>query len=230
MRRGRFLMNLQFFAAPDKGGGLGGASASGATQGTEGQNENQNAAVQGGNQNTTVSQTAGQGTQPIDYAKIQQMLDGTLAAKEDIALKAYFKQQGLSQQEAEQAMSAFKAEKAKKQPDVNAIQTQLAQAQAQIRQAQIENAAVLEAVGMGIDVKTIPYVLKMADFSQAAGQDGKISNEAVKNALNKVIEDVPQLKVQPQEGAGFRQVGSASGGGTQNQPDDNVLRRAFGLS
>ena len=41
-------MNLQFFAAPDKGGGLGGASASGTAQGTEGQNENQNAAVQGG--------------------------------------------------------------------------------------------------------------------------------------------------------------------------------------
>ena len=32
----------------------------------------------------------------IDYGKIQQMLDGTLAAKEDTALKAYFKQQGLS--------------------------------------------------------------------------------------------------------------------------------------
>lgn len=41
----------------------------------------------------------------IDYGKIQQMLDGTLAAKEDTALKAYFKQQGLSQQEVEQAIA-----------------------------------------------------------------------------------------------------------------------------
>lgn len=49
----------------------------------------------------------------IDYGKIQQMLDGTLAAKEDTALKAYFKQQGLSQEEVEQAIAAFKAEKAK---------------------------------------------------------------------------------------------------------------------
>ena len=51
-------------------------------------------------------------TADIDYGKIQQMLDGTLAAKEDTALKAYFKQQGLSQQEVEQAIAAFKQQKA----------------------------------------------------------------------------------------------------------------------
>lgn len=168
--------------------------------------------------------------QSIDYAKIQQMLDGTLAAKEDTALKAYFKQQGLSQEEAEQAMSAFKAEKAKNQPDVNAIQTQLAQAQEQMQKSKVENAAILEAVGMGLDAKTIPYVLKMADLSMAAGQDGKINNETIRNALNKVIEDVPQLKPQHQNGTGFRQVGGTGGGSGQNQTDEEKLKRAFGLS
>ena len=59
------------------------------------------------------NQQKNQSTTPmIDYDKIQQMLDGTLAAKEDTALKAYFKQQGLSQQEVEQAISAFKQQKA----------------------------------------------------------------------------------------------------------------------
>ena len=52
-------------------------------------------------QNQTNQQT---GTPAIDYSKIQQMLEGTLAAKEDTALKAYFKQQGLSQQEVELLM------------------------------------------------------------------------------------------------------------------------------
>ena len=46
----------------------------------------------------TQTQTGQQASPAIDYAKIQQMLDGTLAAKEDTALKAYFKQQGLSQE------------------------------------------------------------------------------------------------------------------------------------
>ena len=59
------------------------------------------------------NQSNQQGAAPaIDYGKIQQMLDGTLAAKEDTALKAYFKQQGLSQQEVEQAIAAFKQQKA----------------------------------------------------------------------------------------------------------------------
>lgn len=206
MKRKRLAMNLQFFA--DSGNGEGNAGTGGNPAGQQG------------------SQT---GNQQIDYAKIQQMLEGTLAAKEDTALKAYFKQQGLSQEEAEQAMATFKAERAKNQPDVNAIQEQLINAQSEAQKSKVESAAILEAVGMGLDAKTIPYVLKMADLSQAVGQDGKINNETIKNALNKVIEDVPQLKPQPSNGAGFRQVGGPSGGG-QNQTNDEELKRAFGLS
>ena len=45
-------------------------------------------------QQASGQQEQNQSTNPvIDYDKIQQMLDGTLAAKEDTALKAYFKQQ-----------------------------------------------------------------------------------------------------------------------------------------
>lgn len=147
----------------------------------------------------------------IDYAKIQQMLDGTLSAKEDTALKAYFKQQGLSQEEAEQAMTAFKQQKAANQPDVAAL-TQVAQvAQASAQQAQIEAAATMAAVALGIDAKTIPYVLKMADLSQVMGADGKINEETVKTALNTVLEAVPALKPQAAASSGFVQVGAASG-------------------
>ena len=133
---------------------------------------------------------AGDGGQPgnpgvqnapaIDYAKIQQMLDGTLKAKEDTALKAYFKQQGLSEEEMKQAIEAFKQQKAQNQPDVNALQGQLtdtqnqaSQAQAAAQQAQIESAATMMAVSLGMDAKTIPYVLKMADLSKVMGQDGR---------------------------------------------------------
>ena len=153
----------------------------------------------------------------VDYAKIKQMLEGTLAAKEDTALKAYFKQQGLSQQEVEQAISAFKAEKAKNQPDVNALKTQLAQAQAAVQKAQVENAAAMAAVSLGIEANTIPYVLKMADLSGVLGQDGKVNEEAVKNALNKVLEDVPALKPKTEGSSGFVQIGAASPSQTQNQ-------------
>ena len=174
--------------------------------------QNQQGTGDGSGQTTQQNQNSQQASTPaIDYGKIQQMLDGTLAAKEDTALKAYFKQQGLSQQEVEQAIAAFKQQKAANTPDVGAMQTQLTQAQEAAKQAQIQNVAILAAVSLGIDAKTIPYILKMADLSQAVGQDGKVNEENLKAALNKVLEDVPGLKPQAAGTTGFVQVGAASG-------------------
>lgn len=217
--RCKIPLDIQFFAEPAGGGQAGGQGQ----QASDGQPQGQNSQQAGQMQNPPAGQQATQ----IDYTKIQQMLDGTLAAKEDTALKAYFKQQGLSQQEAEQAMAAFKEEKAKNQPDVAAIQAQLSQAQTAEQEARIQSAATLTAVSLGIDAKTIPYVLKMADLSQAMGQDGKVNDEAVKNALNKVLEDIPALKPQAQNASGF-QIG-ASGGGQQTTANEDALKKAFGL-
>ena len=176
------------------------------------QTQNQQPAGGTGEPTTQQNQNSQPGAAPaIDYGKIQQMLDGTLAAKEDTALKAYFKQQGLSQQEVEQAIATFKAEKAKNQPDVGALQTQVTQAQAAAQQAQIRAAATMEAVALGIDAKTIPYVLKLADLGQVVGEDGKINEETLKAVLNKVLDDVPGLKVQAAGTTGFVQVGASSG-------------------
>lgn len=204
--RCKIPMNLQIFAEPAAGNGTE-PPAGGGTPPAAGQQ-------------TTAPQ--------IDYAKIQQMLEGTLAAKEDTALKAYFKQQGLSEDEMKQAIAAFKQQKAASQPDVSALQTQAAQAQAALQQAQVENAATLAALGLGLDAKTIPYVLKMTDLTQVMGQDGKINDEALKTALNKVLEDVPALKPQPGQTSGFVQVG-ASGSGRQQATADDALKKAFGL-
>lgn len=183
---------------------------------------NQNQGQQGAGQQNQQTGAAGssaaqqnqsnqQGTAPaIDYGKIQQMLDGTLAAKEDTALKAYFKQQGLSQDEVEQAIAAFKQLKAANTPDVGAMQAQVTQAQTAAQQAQINSAATMAAVSLGISANTIPYVIKLADFSQVVGQDEKINEETLKAALNKVLEDVPGLKPQAAGTTGFVQVGAAS--------------------
>lgn len=210
--RKKFSMNLQLFAEPT--GGSGGTEPPAGGQG----------------QQTQPPSTGGQSpaAPQIDYTKIQQMLDGTLAAKEDTALKAYFKQQGLSQEEVEQAIATFKQQKAIQQPDVAAL-TQTAQAaQAAAQQAMLDKEATLAAIGLGLDAKTIPYVLKMADLSQAIGQDGKVNTEALNTALNKVLEDVPALKPQASGTTGFVQVG-APGGAGQQQTTDDALKKAFGL-
>ena len=64
-------MNLQFFADP-----AGSAAGTEPTAGAQGQ---QAPPAAGGQQAVPPA---------VDYGKIQQMLDGTLAAKEDTALKA----------------------------------------------------------------------------------------------------------------------------------------------
>ena len=210
----RFPMNLQLFAEP--AGGAAGQQVGGETAGS-------GSAAGGGT-------GAGSGPQ-FDYEKLASLIAGKTSVTEDTVLKSYFKQQGLSQEEMAQAIQAFKTQKAANQPDIGALQSQAAQAQAAAKQAQIENAAILAAVGLGIDAKTIPYLIKMSDLSQAMGQDGKVNDEAVSNALKKTLEDVPGLKPQAAEGkSGFVQVGAAgTGNGNQQQADDAVLKAAFGL-
>lgn len=212
----RFPMNLQLFAEGGASGGQGdGAGASGV------------AGNQPGASGTGASGTSSTGVQ-FDYEKLAGLIAGKTSVTEDTVLKSYFKQQGLSQEEVIQAIQVFKAQKAANQPDVGALQTQAAQAQAAARKAQLENAAIMAAVGLGVDAKTIPYLIKMTDFGQAVGQDGKINEETVSNALKKTLEDVPGLKPAQNSQGGFVQMG-ASGSGNQTQTDDAALKAAFGI-
>jgi hypothetical protein len=194
------------------------------------QNNNQNQLQTSNSQNQNQSNVAQNSATPaIDYDKIQQMLNGTLAAKEDTALKAYFKQQGLSQEELDQAITAFKQQKAANQPDVTALKGELDTYKQQALKAEIEKTALFEVLGLGVDVKTAPYVIKMADLSNVVGQDGKINQETVKTAVAKVFEDIPGLKPSVTQTSGFVQVGTGTTGDGQSQADNAALRAAFGL-
>lgn len=201
-------MNLQFFAE-------GGGQNAGGNNGQAGQQGNQN------NQ-----QTAG-----VDYDKIQAMLDNATAKKENAVLKSYFQQQGLSEDEISQAIATFKQNKqqqTEQQQNANAnLQNEVAAAQKVAEQAQIELAATKVAMTLGINTKTLPYVLKMADFSKAKDTDGKISEDNVKSALEQVLKDVPALKPATDSNGGF-QIGGPGGGNT-NQANEEALKRAFGL-
>lgn len=170
----------------------------------------------------------GQQTASIDYDKIKSMIDKGTQQREDSILKSYFQKQGLTEEEVNQAISAFKQQKADSTPDVAGLQTQLQTLQAQAQQAVIEKDAALEAIGLGLDTKQVPYILKMADFSKAIGEDGKTNPEALKEAINKVLEDFPQLKPQKQEIKGFQKVG-VSGEGDNSQNMNDALKAAFGL-
>lgn len=152
----------------------------------------------------------------IDYEKLSQLIAGKQSVAEESVLKGYFKQQGMSKEEMEQAISAFKQQKAANQPDIQAIQNQAAEARLEAQRAVIERDAMLLSGDLGIDLKTMPYILKMADTSQVIDENGSVNKEKLKEALNKVLEDVPQLKQQQDtQKSGFRQIGVGQNQNTQ---------------
>ena len=172
---------------------------------------------QGNQQNQSGQQVNNVQSPEIDYEKLSSLITGKQSATEDSVLKGYFKQQGLSKEEMDQAISAFKAQKAANQPNVAQMQADIQTAQAAALKSQIENKALLMNSELGIDLATIPYVMKLADLSVVA-VNGTIDDAKLKDALTKVLEDVPQLKAQQEQGTqGFRQIGASQNNNTNNQ-------------
>ena len=208
----RLPMKLQLFAENGAGDGNGAGTntqqGAGSTAGTNGQ--------QG---NTAATPQNGQSAPGVDYDKIQSMLDTATAKKENAVLKSYFQQQGLTEEEVSRAISDFKETKQKQSAqqasDSNELKQKVADAEKLAKTAQVELEATRIAMTLGVDAKTMPYLLKMADFDTAWEKDGKLSAENVKAALEKVIADVPALKPDRAEQAGF-QIGAGRDGGVFN--------------
>lgn len=212
MLRTKLLVNLglcryQPMLAPDDGTGAGGNNRAG-----EGEGDNNSSAA-------------------IDYDKLAEIINKGTQSKENAILKSYFEQQGMSQEDIDQAIKDFKANKqikVKEQTEtLTTLQQENAQLKAQMLKARVEDAAYKQALGLGIESNIIPYVTKLADLSKATNEKGEIDEKLIIDALNKVLEDVPQLKgTSTQNNTGFQQIGA--GGNGQKSNVDDALARAFG--
>ena len=152
-------------------------------------------------------QTTQQTTPEFDYDKLASLIAGKQTVTEDTVLKSYFKQQGLSEDEMKQAINSFKETKAKNTPDVSALQNDLSAAKSARLQAEINQAATLEAIKQGVDTKSIPYLLNMADFKDCADEKGSIKAENLTNAIKIVLDDIPALKVKQESTGGVQKIG-----------------------
>ncbi len=207
MKRGnqKFMpLNIQFFA---EDGGTTPAVATGTNATT---------------QNT--SQGAG-----IDYDKIQGMIDSRNQRNEDSILKSYFQKQGLSEDEMNQAISTFKTqreENSKQQAvDNQNLQNQLNESNLKYQKLQIESEAFKQAIDLQVDNKTIPYLIKLADFNGCLDDKGVIAPDKVKEALNKVLTDVPNLKASDNTSTAGVTVGADASNGSQ--PSGNMFNFGF---
>lgn len=189
------------------------------------------------NNNTQIEQgadnTQGQEPQAFDYEKVASILDGKIKATEDSVLKGYFKQQGMTGDEMNQAIEMFKKDKASRQPDVNALNQQITDLDSQVLEAEsraLYAETQIEAMGMaselGVDSSVVPYLMKMADLSSVI-TDGQVDHDNLRESLNAVLKDLPQLKKDSEEKpAGFK-----IGADTSNQkPSTNdELAQIFGV-
>lgn len=180
-------------------------------------NSNQNAQNTTG-QNNNANQP-NNNSNGIDYNKIQEIIEGRNTKTEDSVLKAYFQKQGLSPEEMESAINAFKTQKANQ---ANAQNKELTDTQASLQKVQLENQRLkIEKKAydfvddLNVDNKTMPYLLKMADFNNCIGKDGNVLEDTLKAALQKVVDDVPGLKKQVQGVVGIT-VGADTNNGTNS--------------
>lgn len=168
--------------------------------------------------------------QEIDYSKIEAMINKGTQQKENAILKSFFEQQGMTEDEVKTAISSYKAEqgrKAEEQKNAYAnIQAENEQLKAQILQNNINAKATDIGLDMGVDKNAVAYLIKMADLSKAVNEKNEISEEAIKNAFEEVLKNVPALKASTNSNNGFK-VGADS----QQQENDrtNMLRKVAGL-
>ena len=181
-------------------------------------------------QSTQVTQEQTQQTPEVDYGKIEAMVTKGIQQKESAILKSYFEQQGMTEEEIKTAVSDYKANKAKtadKQKNAYAdMQKENEALKAQLHQTAINAKALDIGLDMGVDKNAVAYLVKMADLSKVTNEKGEISEEAIKNAFEQVLKDVPALKASTNSNEGFK-VGADSY--KQENDKTNMLRKVAGL-
>lgn len=182
----------------------------------------------GGNGNAQPN-NGGQNTPTYTQEQLDSMVQAREQRASNAALKSFFAQQGMTEEEITQAINTYKVNREKNKPDINAMQNQIEQYKQSELTARLNQQATLTAFKLGISADTVPYILKLADFSGVADESGAINDEKLKSAVSKVLEDVPQLKGETSKG-GFQKIGAD---GDNNSDDKNkqnaMLRKAFGL-
>ena len=220
-------MKLQLFAES-------GAENSGADNNTNGTN-NPNAGGNGGDDGAATGNK-----QTYTQEDLDKIVTERTGRAEKSALKSFFQQQGLTEEEANAAIAEYKKTKAEKaEASKNDAKAQAERADAAEKKAQeaiakasavlIKANAQIQAANLGVKSNKLDYVVKMADLTKISiDDDGNPDEAAIKSAVEQVLKDVPELK-DTKESSGFK-IGADGDKGTGDEEEDNKMRRALGLS
>ena len=196
------IFNLQLF--DDDGEGGSGAQGGNAGNGNGGQNSGGNNGGQGG----------------FSFAQDEEIANARVQRAEKAALSSYFKQQGMSEAEIEQAIADFKANKAKNQPNVAAIEKERDDARAELQA--LKNQATLRS--KGVREEDLDYVqFKVGAMMK---EDDKLDFD---KAVTKFLKDNPRFTASGYKVKTGTDGSQGSGSRTDgNDSINNAIRRAAG--
>lgn len=187
MNKFLFSLDIQLFAEGD-GAGTGGAGGEGSGSSTAGASGTQS-------------------TAQIDYEQLADVISRRTSGTEDKVLQGYFKQQGLSSEQAAEAIRQYKeSQKQKRDDEVNRVRNmeqENARLKLQIQNADIDKEITTLATKEGVSAEKLPFLLKMVERDGIINQEGNLQSDKAKAALETVLKAFPEFK------------GSASGSGIQ---------------
>lgn len=189
MNKFLYPLDIQLFAED------GGAGSNGSTGG------------EGSGGSGSAGASGGQNGSSIDYEQLADVISRRTSGTEDKVLQGYFKQQGLSSEQAAEAIRQYKESQKQKRDDeanrVRNMEQENARLKLQIQNADIDKEITSLAAKEGVSAEKMPFLLKMVERDGIIGQDGKLQSDKAKEALETVLKAFPEFK------------GSASGSGIQ---------------
>lgn len=160
----------------------------------------------------------------VNYDEIFKKLDSILEKRSDGIAKSALKDNGYEDAEMKDILNQYRASKQAKSQEVDnqisTLQAENESLKASIQKEKLNNEALNQARALNVDDKTIPYLIKLADFKGVIDDKGVIAPDKVKTALEAVLNDIPNLK-KVENGTAGVQVGANTS--TSGQPSGNLF-------
>ncbi len=174
--------------------------------------------ISGAEQALEQQQTADGQKVGIDMEEAARIAGERSERAERAALAAYYRKQGLTEEEVTQAIEAFKTDKAARleaeKNDLTALQRRVEEYERKeseiLRKANrrlVRVEAKEQAIALGVRVDRSDYAIRLADLSKVeVDENGQVDETAVREALEQILNDFPELKVasSSEDGHGFK--------------------------
>lgn len=220
------MLLRQFYQAPEDGAGVPGAEQ----------------AVAGADSGANNAGDANGGQQPekqtIDMEQAERIAQERAERATRSALTDYYKQQGLTAEEAKQAFEAYKAQREERKQaqlnDVTALQQENAELTRQLQQSdeRAQRALILAraesvAHSMGVKADRVPHAVRLATLKDVQlDEQGNPDDVAIRTALDQVLKEIPELKHSSEENSSGFKLGAQ--GQSQGAAQASMISNIFG--